>query len=181
MDRLLGLSRHLAEPCFHLLLIFYIDAFTGYHWPRGEDTKDVFWGRRQSPLGPEVSASPQERHWEQPEVAEVSNERERKENSTDAGTGMCLYGSHGTAERRVHGQAARSGKWCSCMICSDFFCSFDSLPVCLLLPAEGNRMCHGEWWKEEISPSGVSKFKGNTFLCIANLGGIYSSWIYNPF
>lgn len=41
-------------------------------------------GCRQSPLGPEVSASLQERRWEQPEVAEVSNEGEKKANSTDA-------------------------------------------------------------------------------------------------
>ena len=41
-------------------------------------------GCRQSPLGPEVTASLQERPWEQPEVAEVSSERERKENSISA-------------------------------------------------------------------------------------------------
>lgn len=84
IDHFQRLSRCPTEPCVPLLLIVGIAAFIGYHWPSGEDAKDVFVGRRQSPLRPDVSASLQERHWEQPEVAEVSNERERKENSTDA-------------------------------------------------------------------------------------------------
>jgi len=47
-------------------------------------------GRRQSLLGTEVSAPLQEGHWGQPEVAEVSSERERKEKSTKAGLGKRL-------------------------------------------------------------------------------------------
>lgn len=104
--------------------------------------KDFSVGCRQSPLGPEVSASLQDRHWEQLDVAEVSNERKRKENSTGAGSGHA--GRNGTGARRVHGQAARSEKGCFCMISTDFLCSFYLLAVCLLLCAERNRTCPSE-------------------------------------
>lgn len=167
MDHFLRFSRHRTELCLPLFLIFDLDAFAGYCWPSGKDTKDVFAGHRQSLLGLHSRRNTVNNQKQQKFPV---RRRGRKIALMQEWEAMALEGGEHTAKQQGVEGNAPDLFW--------FLLFFSSLAVCLQRGTECARVSDE---RRKVSPSGVSKFKRSSALCIANLDGIYSPWIHNPF